>query len=188
MSHERDLKSVRPSGKVFSRTPTLLCRKEELHLTNRSRPNTLPWPPIIYIIAAVQAYAVQKLWPLPWFESSWNEIAMATGVLLVLAAIAIEVTVIQAFRRHATTILPHRGATNLITTGLFAKSRKPIYLGNTLLLAGISVFLGNAWMLASVPFAVIAVTKLAIEREEGHLLAKFGPAWQAYASRVRRWL
>jgi protein-S-isoprenylcysteine O-methyltransferase Ste14 len=35
---------------------------------------------------------------------------------------------------------------------------------------------------------MLVLTKLAIEREEAHLAARFGDAWAAYRARVRRWL
>jgi protein-S-isoprenylcysteine O-methyltransferase Ste14 len=35
---------------------------------------------------------------------------------------------------------------------------------------------------------MVAVTKLAIEREEAYLAAKFGGEYLAYKAKVRRWL
>ena len=82
-------------------------------------------------------------------------------------------------RRHRANILPHRAATTLVTSGPFALSRNPIYLGNTLLLAGAGVMFGNVWFLLGAIGSAWLVTVLAIRREEAHLEARFGEAWRA---------
>jgi protein-S-isoprenylcysteine O-methyltransferase Ste14 len=45
-----------------------------------------------------------------------------------------------------------------------------------------------AWYLVLAIFAAFAVQKLAIEREEKHLEARFGKSYVDYARRVRRWI
>jgi protein-S-isoprenylcysteine O-methyltransferase Ste14 len=91
-------------------------------------------------------------------------------------------------RRHRANVWPHRAATALVTGGPFAWSRNPIYLGNTLLLAGAGLLLANAWFLIAALVGVWAVTRLAIVREEAHLAARFDGAWLAYVRSTPRWL
>jgi protein-S-isoprenylcysteine O-methyltransferase Ste14 len=110
------------------------------------------------------------------------------GLCLGCAAIVLDIATFALFRKHRTTILPHRGATNLITEGPFAKSRNPIYVGNTLLVSGAGLLFGIAWLIPAAFIAAFAVQKLAIEREERHLESKFGDAWRAYAAKTPRWL
>lgn len=80
----------------------------------------------------------------------------------------------------------HRRA--LITEGPFRFSRHPMFLGMTLAVLGLGLGLGSA-----TPFLVVAVFPVILDRlhvvpEEAALEETFGEAWQAYASRVRRWL
>jgi protein-S-isoprenylcysteine O-methyltransferase Ste14 len=89
-------------------------------------------------------------------------------------------------RQHAN-ILPHRAATALVTSGPFALSRNPIYLGNTIAMAGAGLAFANPWFLPAALLAAVAVTRLAIRREEAHLAARFGAAWDAYSQRTARW-
>ena len=112
----------------------------------------------------------------------------AAGLWLVGAGVTLEIVTVLAFRRHRTTILPNRGATALITGGPFAMSRNPIYLGNTLLLTGVGLLTGIAWLLPAALGAAFMTQKLAIEREEAHLALRFGQAWADYAARTPRWL
>ena len=97
-------------------------------------------------------------------------------------------TTMLAFRRHHTTVLPHRGATRLITDGPFRFSRNPIYVGNTLLVAGAGLVFGVAWLIPAALAGALATQKLAIEREEEHLARRFGADWAGYAARTPRWL
>ena len=152
------------------------------------RPNTIPWPPLLYVGAAAVALFLDRVVPLPWVGGIAMMILAAIGLCSVCTGIALEVVTALAFRRHKTTILPHRGATALITDGPFAKSRNPIYLGNTLLMLGAGLLFGIAWFLLAGLSAAYLVQKLAIEPEERHLAAKFGAAWRDYTARTPRWL
>lgn len=126
--------------------------------------------------------------PLPWPSGVARILLAAAGLCLACAAIALDVTAALAFRRHRTTIMPHRGATALITQGPFAKSRNPIYVANTLLVAGAGLIFGIAWLVLAALAGALLTQKLAIEREERHLAARFGTAWDEYAARTPRWL
>ena len=63
-----------------------------------------------------------------------------------------------------------------------------VNLGMTLVLFGLGLALNELWFLIAVPIAVLAVTKLAIEREEAYLERRFGAPYVAYKSKVRRWI
>lgn len=152
------------------------------------RPNVIPWPPLIYLGAALTALGLHLMAPLPWFEGVLRMILGAIGLCGLCAGIALEVVTALTFRLHRTTIWPNRGATALITDGPFARSRNPIYVGNTLLMLSAGLLFGIAWFLLLGFAAALAVQKLAIEREERHLAARFGAAWDEYARRTPRWL
>jgi protein-S-isoprenylcysteine O-methyltransferase Ste14 len=158
-------------------------------MTATGAPNRIPWPPILFVAAALVALVAHWLLPLPWPSSQVLRLPLAAvGLCLICAALALEVTAALTFRRHRTTILPHRAASALITDGPFAKSRNPIYLGNSALLLGAGLLAGVLWLVLAAPLAALAVQKLAIEREERHLAQRFGAAWQAYAAATPRWL
>lgn len=148
-------------------------------------PSRLPWPPIAFLLATAAALGLQQVLPLAW--PGGGALALA-GWLLLFAALGLDAAAMLAMRRQRTTLLPHRAATSLVTTGPFAWSRNPIYLGNTLAMAGAALAFGNPWFLPAGLLAAIAVTRLAIRPEEAHLAATFGAEWDAYAARTRRWL
>jgi protein-S-isoprenylcysteine O-methyltransferase Ste14 len=149
------------------------------------RPNTIPWPPIIYLGAALVGVLTQRFIPLPLIG---GEAVKVLGAVLAIAALTLDVATFATFLKHQTTIMPNQAATNLITTGPFAWSRNPIYVANTALVLGAGLYFGNLWLVGLAFVAAVITQKLAIEREEQHLAAKFGAAWDSYAAQVRRWI
>ena len=152
------------------------------------RPNTPPWPPVIYIAAAALAALLNWLWPLPWLPEPVRGLLFAIGGLAVAGAIAIDISAIRAMRRARTTIMPNKGSLHLVTSGPFSFTRNPIYLGNTMLMIGIGLIAGIVWFILLAPIAAFATSKLAIEREEQHLQTRFGKKYRDYRARVRRWI
>jgi protein-S-isoprenylcysteine O-methyltransferase Ste14 len=148
-------------------------------------PNTIPWPPIIYVAAALLSYGLSRVIPLVSLDIA---ALRAIGAAMIVIAVSIDVMTFLAFRKHQTTILPNKAASHLITTGPFAFSRNPIYLSNTILLAGVGLGFDFIWMVILALPAAFVTQKLAIEREERHLAEKFGQAWADYAAKTARWL
>jgi protein-S-isoprenylcysteine O-methyltransferase Ste14 len=149
------------------------------------RPNRYPLPPLIFVASLALGYGLNVLapvaLPLPGLAKLVGALALGGGLALVLWASS-------TLSRAGTAILPHHAASRLVTTGPFAWSRNPIYLGECLLIAGLGGVEGAfAYWVAAAVF-VLAMTHFAIVREEAHLGARFGSEWQAYAARVRRWI
>lgn len=78
-------------------------------------------------------------------------------------------------------------AKDLVTEGLYAHCRNPMYVGNLLLLAGIAVA-SNSWTCLAVAVPLFTFFYMCIvAAEEEFLRAKFGAAYDAYARDVPRW-
>jgi protein-S-isoprenylcysteine O-methyltransferase Ste14 len=154
----------------------------------QTRPNRLPWPPIIYLVAIAISIALGLLYPLPWISAPLSDILFAAGWLLVAAMVALDFSAMRTMARAKTTIRPDKASEHLVTTGAFSFTRNPIYLGNTLLMIGVGLITGIVWFLPLAIIAAFATQKLAIEREERHLEARFGKRYRDYAKRVRRWI
>ena len=149
-------------------------------------PNRIPWPPILFIVAALVAVGLGMVVPGPaWLETP---VVRVLGWAALLSGLGLDLAAMRTMSGQRANILPHRAATALVTTGPFAWSRNPIYLGNTIVLLGAAGAFANPWFLLAAPAAAIAVTRLAIVREEAHLAGLFGPAWRAYCLRTPRWL
>ncbi len=154
---------------------------------HEQRPARFPWPPVIYLSAIMIAAVLGIFYPLPWIGPPLSDLLFAIGWLLIAGFVFIDLQAMRTLHRAGTAILPTRGADTLVTSGPFSFSRNPIYLGNSMLTAGIGLVAGNAWFFASLIVACFLTQKLAIEPEEKHLGLRFGKKYRDYQKRVRRW-
>jgi protein-S-isoprenylcysteine O-methyltransferase Ste14 len=119
------------------------------------------------------------------FGATWPQIV---GGCLILAGAALMALAIFEMRRQRTTVVPHRTAAKLVTTGIFARSRNPIYLGDTLVLLGVILYWDALLALALVPVFIGILKKRFILPEEQRLTAKFPENFAKYCQEVRRWV
>ncbi|AZO23087.1 MULTISPECIES: isoprenylcysteine carboxylmethyltransferase family protein [unclassified Mesorhizobium] len=154
----------------------------------KPRHGIIPWPPVIYVVAIVLSVVLGMLYPLPWIGDIFGDILVGAGWVALFGVAALWVTAIRAMVRAKTTLDPNAEPDHLVTSGPFGVTRNPMYLANTLLLIGVSFITGIAWFLLFAFLAAFATQKLAIEKEEKMLAAKFGKKYRDYAKRVRRWI
>jgi len=83
---------------------------------------------------------------------------------------------------------PRKPTPELIAGGPFRYSRNPIYVGMTLIQAGVGVALGNLWILLLLVPTLMILRRGVIEKEEAYLERKFGDSYVRYRASVRRWL
>ena len=76
---------------------------------------------------------------------------------------------------------------SLVTTGPYALSRHPMYVGWALIHLGAGLYGGSAWVLLSVPAATLAEYP-AVLGEERHLVESFGSEAESYIATVPRYL
>ncbi|SEI79384.1 Protein-S-isoprenylcysteine O-methyltransferase Ste14 [Cribrihabitans marinus] len=103
------------------------------------------------------------------------------GVLAILLA-AVEL------RRHRTTIVPHQTPDRLVQSGIYKRSRNPIYLGDALILAGLVLRFDAVLSLALVPVFVWVIERRFILPEEDRLRRTFRADFARYERKTRRWV
>ncbi len=119
------------------------------------------------------------------FGGAWADFA---GGLLVGGGLVLLVIAVVEFRRHKTTIIPHETASALIQSGIFSKTRNPIYLGDVLILAGLILRWDAVPSLALVPIFVWVLEKRFIIPEEDRMRRTFRTDFARYEAKVRRWV
>lgn len=87
-----------------------------------------------------------------------------------------------------TTVIPRRDPSALVTGGLFAFSRNPIYLADAIILTGAVLWLDAVLALPLVASFVWLIQTRFIRDEEARLTEAFGPEFDLWAVRVRRWV
>ncbi|NQY64606.1 MAG: TIM barrel protein [Alteromonadaceae bacterium] len=168
--------------------PNGLTSLEAVALSKKGPAVKFP-PPLVFVIFILIGYALQdvKLFNIT-INPEMKSVTTAIGIITFLAGFAIIAISIFAFKRAKTHIEPWQPTSAIISTGLFAYSRNPIYLAFCLITIGVGIFLNNGWItLSFIPSAFI-IFHIAIKKEELYLAEKFGEEYLQYKGKVRRWL
>lgn len=107
-------------------------------------------------------------------------IVMLEGV--VVAALA-QFQMRQAWRIG----VPDREPSQFVERGLFRFSRNPVFLGMAAMFLGGLLVAPSALTLMAASLALFAMS-IQIRLEEAHLSSTLGSAYEAYKTRVRRWI
>ena len=142
----------------------------------------LDLPPVWLALAAAVVWASRSIVTLGSVGLQW------AGIALVAAGLALMLAAVITMTRARTTVIPHRQPHALVTQGVFARSRNPIYLGDVLLLTGLCLWWQAPLGLATVPIFAAWINVHFITAEEARLHAAFGPTFEEYTRRTRRWL
>lgn len=144
-------------------------------------------PPLLALLLAALMWLADRALPVPDIGASWRE---PLALLLLGAGVGCTLAGMIAFRAARTTFDPlHPGrATQLVTGGIYRRTRNPMYLGLLLDLLAWAVYLGQPAALLALPLWVWYIERFQIRPEEAALHRLFGAAYAAYCLRVRRWI
>ena len=141
--------------------------------------NNIPLPePHIAGIAASGVLHLTHPWRLPGSQRLYSD----AGWVLLETEVAISASTVRA----ASGIDIEQPST-LISSGPYAISRNPMYVGWTLLYLGAALVTRNAWMVALLPI-VAGIIHRDVLREEPTLEQAFGEEYLRYRKLVRRYL
>lgn len=142
-------------------------------------------PFVIYLGLAIVAILLQKILPL----SFMSEIsARVLGVSLLILNLGFGLPALRGMLLAKTSPNPNRPTTSLVLSGVYRLTRNPMYVGLTLVFAGLLIYFQVSWGLLFVPLAVWLITNWVIVPEEKYLGEKFGEEYLQYKSKVRRWI
>jgi protein-S-isoprenylcysteine O-methyltransferase Ste14 len=79
-------------------------------------------------------------------------------------------------------------AEQLVTTGIFAHCRNPLYVGNILMLLGVGILANSMIYILIVMPVFLFIYQSIVIAEEHFLSGKFGPSFREYCEHVNRWL
>jgi len=142
-------------------------------------------PPLIFLTLLLITYGIEQLLPLNIGQSPLLQIISASAIVIGLGII---IHVAFMFWQAKTCIEPWKPTSTIITSGIYAYSRNPIYAGFCFVQVGLGLYLNSLWVLFSFLPAAILVNVLVIKKEEHYLERKFGDEYLSYKERVRRWI
>ena len=132
------------------------------------------WLPVLFL--AVPLVAPGRQTALSW----------AFGALLVAAGEAFRLAGVAA--AGTTTRRRSRAVQRLVTYGIFAWMRNPLYVGNLLAWLGVAVASGVLWFVPVAALLFAVEYSLIVRFEEGVLESTFGDEYLSYKRRTPRWL
>ena len=110
------------------------------------------------------------------------------GLALAAVGILFIVTAIPTMLRGHGTLNTAAPSASLVTSGPYAFSRNPMYMGLVLVYSGLVCLFAVTWA-APILLLLILYTQVGvIAPEERYLDRTFGDTYRVYRKRVRRWL
>jgi len=143
-------------------------------------------PPVWLLLAVVQTWLIAQLQPMSWalrgpLPDLLGGLLVGGGIVLILLAAA-------EMRKQRTTVIPHMEAAKLVTSGIFKRTRNPIYLGDALVLAGLALRWDAPVGLLLVPLFMYTISLRFIVPEENRLRVKFRADFARYCQKTPRWV
>lgn len=168
-------------------------------MTGRDTPGVIAPPPLIYLGFLLVGWGLAELGTRPeavtagfgWLAAGYGlEMGVRRGVALalIIGGLLLDGMAAGLFRRRGTAVEPWKPSTALVTGGVYRFSRNPIYLGFAITYLGFAVAMDSWIVLLLLLPCLVVVDRFVIQREERYLAAKFGADYEAYRTRVRRWL
>lgn len=119
------------------------------------------------------------------FGGAWADFA---GGLLIGGGLVVFALAVVEFRRHRTTIVPREQPSRLIQSGIYKRSRNPIYLADAMILAGLILRWDAVLSLPLVPLFIWVIETRFILPEEKLMRQTFRMEYAKYERKVRRWV
>ena len=141
-------------------------------------------PPLIFLSAILLGIALDHVWPLRFIPAHLRLL----GLFVILCAVLLFLFSLREFRAAGTSVRGTERTTVIVQTGPYRFSRNPIYASFILLMLGLSTWLNDVWLLATLVPAIGFIASVVIPREERFLDRNFHHQYSSYKATVRRWL
>lgn len=111
-----------------------------------------------------------------------------TGLTLEIVGVLTLVLSYSAMARSRTTINPSEHSSMVVTSGIYAWSRNPIYVGWFVFIAGMGLRNASLFVLVLAVVMILLLYWAVVLEEEKYLESRFGEEYLRYKRSVRRWL
>jgi protein-S-isoprenylcysteine O-methyltransferase Ste14 len=152
------------------------------------RPGIVAPPPLLVVGAILLGLGLHRLWPLPLWPPGLAAVRLVATALLALLAVVVFLAAVGQMHRHRTTPNPYRASTAVVASGIYQRTRNPIYVAFLLVVLAVAAGVSSLWLLIVLVPLLLILHFGVVRREERYLAAKFGAGYEEYRARVRRWL
>lgn len=150
--------------------------------------NVIARPPLIVLVTLLLAFVLDYLYPQGHMARAAGGMRYLASGLAILCGIVLLGAAANEMRKEGTPIPTWEPALELVTGGIYARSRNPIYLAFIISLIGVGLLFNSDWLFVLlIPF-VLVIHFGVIRREEEYLLARFGAPYANYMKRTPRYI
>lgn len=129
-----------------------------------------------------------EFWPMRFPPAALDVIRNIGSTIMAIGSFVLILAYMPLIRKSTSIINPQKHTILIVSTGVFAYSRNPIYLGWVILFLGISI-VELSWLAFLAPVIMLGLLYwLIVLEEEKYLEKRFGEEYLNYKARVRRWL
>lgn len=144
----------------------------------------LDLPPVWLIGSLVIAKGLARFFPQTVFDVPFKG---AIAVVLIAAGVGLMVLAATEMMRAKTTIIPRHDPNALVTSGIFSRTRNPIYLGDLLVLAAGIIWWGSISSILLLWIFPYVINRRFIDGEEDKMREFFGKAFDDWSVKTKRW-
>lgn len=137
---------------------------------------------VTYVVPFVE---VISIFVNTYIDLTWLRVI---GVILGVLGSGVFVVSVITMRDSWRAGVPKNDKTELVTSGIYAYSRNPAFLGFDLIYIGVLLMFFNWYLLAITLLAMIVLHLQIVNVEEDFLIAAFGDAYCAYKKKVCRYI
>ena len=143
-------------------------------------------PPVILLISGIAIWLFKNIAPLPIPYS----IRAILGTLFIIFGFGLDLVGLLEFRKFQTTMNPLKpeNASKIVQTGIYSKTRNPMYLGMVFVLIGWSIISKASFGILIIPMFIKYIETFQIKPEEEILSSQFGDEYDNYRTKVARWI
>ena len=144
-------------------------------------------PPVMVVLLLLLGMFISRsyfpIFPIP------SGLATGFAIAIICCANVFGIMAARDFSKFKTTLNPHapQNTTYLVTKGVYAVTRNPMYVALIMVVAAGGIYLMHAGVIVFVVIAFFYLQEFQIKPEEKMLENKFGEAFTKYKNTVPRW-
>jgi protein-S-isoprenylcysteine O-methyltransferase Ste14 len=150
-------------------------------------PGVIVFPPLIPLSILIVGIILNVVAPLDLLKHVPLLVRIIIGTIAFVVGLGMVIAAGRNFRQIGTNVNPSQPTLVLATTGIFRRTRNPMYVGGSLVLLGIATGGALDWVLLLLILSLPLVHYGIIRREESYLERKFGEEYRSYQKQVARY-
>lgn len=150
-------------------------------------PDVIAPPPLLLLASLIIGFAVSVAAPVGLFAGLPVAARYGAGGALCAAAIALALLAVGRFGAAKTPVNPYHPPTALVTTGVFAHARNPMYVSFYVLSLGLAIAFAADGLVLTTLILAVTIHYGVVVREEKFLEKKFGDEYRRYKAKVPRY-